>query len=133
MLRDVSIVFWRFLLLWALLFWQGGFLFYASVVVPMANIEIGHSKQGLITRHVTWWLNIAALASLACLALDMALFSDPRPMRRRLLWATWLGMALCQAMLFVLHPRMNELLDAETWERQSFRSLHKWYLWTHAG
>jgi hypothetical protein len=130
--RDILIVLRRWTALWTLLFWQGGFLFYASAVVPTAQREIGHFQQGLITRQVTVWLNNAAVISLALLALETTLSPDPRARRRRLLWATWLAMVLCQAALFALHPRLEALLSVETWTTETgFRRLHRVYLWVH--
>ena len=37
--------------------WQGGFLFYAAVVVPTGTEVLGSFEQGRVTRHVTDWLN----------------------------------------------------------------------------
>ncbi len=132
--RDISSILWRVVALWSLMFWQGGFLFYASVVVPMAQGEIGHFQQGFITRHVTEWLNIAAAVSLTLLAIDLVAGSDS-PGRRRWLWVGWAAMAACQGVLFFLHPRMDALLDAETLRigaRADFTILHRVYLWVHA-
>jgi len=126
------IVLRRCLALWALIFWQGGFLFYASAVVPTAQREIGHFQQGLITRHVTVWINNAGALSLALLAFDAILSPDRRTGRRGLLWSTWFAMTLCQIALFLLHPRLDALLDAETWSTEpGFRRLHRVYLWLH--
>ena len=130
--RDILIVLRRFLALWALIVWQGGFFFYASVVVPAAQREVGHFQQGLITRHVTVWINYAGALSLALLAFDAFWSPDLRPGRRGLLWSTWLAMALCQIALFLLHPRLDALLDPETWTMEpGFRRLHRVYLWVH--
>jgi hypothetical protein len=81
---------------------------------------------------VTIWLNVAAAVSLALWAIDLTLFPDPRPRRRRLLWSAWLGMALCQAVLALLHPRLDALLHADTFETEpEFWPLHRVYLWLH--
>ncbi len=131
--RDFLIVLWRVAALWSLMFWQGGFLFYVAAVVPTAQHVIGHLQQGFITRHVAVWINNAGAVSLALLALDLAVFADPRT-RRRWIWATWLAMVVCQIALFVLHPRMDAYLDPETLDiesRQEFYLLHRIYLWTH--
>src|SRR5437899_2231150 len=50
----------RFTVLIALMFWQGGFTFYAAVVVPIGQEELGsHESQGFITRGVTNYQNRA--------------------------------------------------------------------------
>ena len=44
----------RLLLLIGLMFWQGGFLFYAAVVVPVGTRVLGsETEQGFITQSVT--------------------------------------------------------------------------------
>ena len=40
----------RFLSLCAFAFWQGGFVFYSGVVVPIGSDELGDTVQGFITR-----------------------------------------------------------------------------------
>ena len=70
----------RLLLLWSLMFWLGGFTFYASIVVPIGTRVLGNSsrRQGFITREVTRQLNeqgrlystvdsVAAIAMMAAL------------------------------------------------------------------
>jgi hypothetical protein len=129
---HLVVTIWRTLVLGAFMFWQGGFVFYASAVVPVAQEEIGHRQQGFITRRVTVWINDSAILSLALLALDAAIFPDPRSWRRRTAWLAWLAMVLCQVALFVLHPRLDELLDVESYAvGRGFRTLHRLYLWIH--
>ena len=67
------ILFRRFLVLVALMFWLGGFTFYASVVVPVGQRELGsHLEQGFITRQVTNYLNLSGAVALVVLAWDVA-------------------------------------------------------------
>jgi hypothetical protein len=125
-------IFARFLVVAALMFWQGGFTFYAAVVVPVGQSLLGHSGQGLITQQVTVWLNISGAICLVLLLLDLVQGRDPSPWKRRLSWALWLGMAALLIGLFTLHPFMDRLLDTEVQSpgvRQTFRTLHRWYLW----
>src|SRR2546428_9021513 len=62
----------RFLVLAALMFWQGGFTFYAAVVVPVGQQVLGSDlEQGFITRQVTQWLNVAGAVALVPLAWDV--------------------------------------------------------------
>jgi hypothetical protein len=123
----------RFLVVVALMFWQGGFTFYAAVVVPVGQEVLGsHQDQGFITRHVTRYLNLAGAAALVLLAWDGAATHDTSERRRWLRWLAWAGMLVTLGMLAWLHPRLDELLDPESWrilDRGTFRVGHRWYLW----
>jgi hypothetical protein len=123
----------RFLVLAALLFWQGGFLFYASVVVPVGQELTSHRRQGLITQQVTNYLNLAGAVALVPLAWDVAVSGDGSLRRRVFRWASWAGMALALALLAWLHPRLDELLDNASLsiaDPPLFRERHRVYLWT---
>jgi hypothetical protein len=125
----------RFLVVAALMFWLGGFTFYAAVVVPIGTAVLGTSRdQGFITRRVTVYLNLAGAVALVPLAGDVAAGRDPSAWRRRARWGIWLGMLLTLALLAWLHPRLDALLDAQGMEildRRAFRAGHRLYLWTH--
>ena len=120
----------RWLLLWSLLFWQGGFLFYSAVVVPIGADVLGSAEdQGWITRRVTPWLNVAGAVGLAVWAWDILAESQARRQRR---WLVWGLMAVLQITLFVLHTRLNGLLDPERFriiDRSAFTFWHRTYLW----
>jgi hypothetical protein len=123
----------RFLVLSALLFWQGGFVFYAAVVVPIGQeVLTSGTTQGFITRRVSNWLNFAGAVALAPLLAD-ALARGCRsrwPFRLRLV--VWGGLAITLVLLIWLHPRVDAFLDAETHtidDFKGFRPLHRWYLW----
>jgi hypothetical protein len=122
----------RLLVLAALFFWQGGFTFYAAVVVPVGQeVLASHRRQGFITRRVTNYLNLAGAAALLPLAWDAA-GRDGCAHRRRLRWACWAGMALTLGALFWMHGRLDALLDPETrsiLDRHAFRPWHRLYLW----
>src|SRR5207249_2958155 len=94
-----------------LMFWLGGFTFYASIVVPIGT-EVLRSprRQGFITRKVTRDLNITAAVALAVLAVDAAVSGDPSRWRWWTRLALWLIMAGCQAALFRLHPHLDSFL-----------------------
>lgn len=128
----VGLTFWRrFLVLAALMFWQGGFTFYAAVVVPVGQDMFGHVQQGFVTRRVTNYLNEAGAVALAVLAWDARATPDGAR-RRRVRWALWLGMAAALAVLAGLHTRLDELLDVEHFQilsRKGFRPNHRLYLW----
>lgn len=126
------IVLRRFLALIALSFWQGGFTFYASVVVPLGQQVFGPLRQGFFTRQVTVYLNLAGAAALVVLLWDLLAARDVSKWRRGLRWLLWIGMMLTLAWLIQLHGRLDELLvpkgliirDAEV-----FRMQHRIYLW----
>jgi hypothetical protein len=123
----------RLLVVSALMFWQGGFTFYAAVVVPVGQEVLGtHFKQGRITRRVTVYLNLAGAVVLLPLAWDAAVSAARSALWRRLRWLVLGGMAAGLALLFWLHPQLDELIDLQAGyipERQAFRTGHRWYLW----
>jgi hypothetical protein len=126
-------LFRRLFLLLLLMFWQGGFTFYAAVVVPIGTEVLGSAlHQGMITRQVTHWLNVAAAVALAAWAWDLAAEPAATAVRQRLRWLLWLLLSTLLAALACLHPRMDALLDADNvrvLDHGVFNNLHRWYLW----
>jgi hypothetical protein len=126
-------IFRRFLTLVALIFWQGGFTFYAAVVVPIGQRVLGsHLEQGFITREVTWYMNIAGAVALAVLASEL-LASSRMQLLIRWRWALWMGMACGLLALVIEHPRLDAFIDIDghaIMERAQFRVFHRIYLWT---
>jgi hypothetical protein len=122
----------RWLLLWALMFWQGGFTFYGGVVVPVGSDVLGSEReQGFITRKVMNYLNLAGAVALTVWGWDLSAVRGMSSGGRRLRWAIWLGLVLSLVVLVWLHPRLDELLDPEdamVLDRHRFRSLHERYL-----
>ncbi len=123
----------RFLVVLAVLFWLGGFFFYASIVIPTAHDVLGsHTDVGFITRRVTHWLNVVSLPALAILGWNVvALWRARQPLPRRALAGTWILMAVLQVVLFALHPVMDRLLDAGAHriiQPARFYGLHRGYL-----
>jgi Na+-driven multidrug efflux pump len=122
----------RFLVLIALFFWQGGFTFYASVVVPLGQEVFGSLRQGFLTRQVTVYLNLAGTVALLVLLWDLIAARDPSRKRRWSRWGLWTAMLLTLLALFQLHGRLDALLvikgriirDAEVFHIQ-----HRIYLW----
>src|SRR5437764_15421395 len=105
LLLSMATLFRRFLVLAALMFWQGGFTFYAAVVVPVGQHVLGsHAAQGFITREVTRYLNLAGAAALVFLVWDVAAARDPRALRTGLRWLAVAGMLATLAALAWLHP-----------------------------
>jgi hypothetical protein len=132
---ELSLLARRFLVLAALMFWQGGFVFYASIVVPIGTEVLGGpTEQGFITRRVTNRLNVAGAMCLVPLAWDALVAADPCVWRRRLRLAVCVGMIAALGVLMWLHPRMDALLRETDYERtvldrQTFRMMHRGYLW----
>jgi hypothetical protein len=123
----------RFLVLAALLFWQGGFVFYAAVVVPIGQeILTSGTTQGFITRRVTYWLNLAGAVALVPLFLDALVRGKQSPWRARLRLIIWAGLAATLVLLVWLHPRLDAFLDVDMHvveDMKGFRPWHRWYLW----
>src|SRR5438552_320053 len=89
----------RFLVLLTLLFWQGGFMFYGAVIIPIGSEVLGsHRQQGFIARSVTNYLNLAGLASVLVFGWDIVSTRDPAK-RRLLRWALWLSLLVTLGLL----------------------------------
>lgn len=127
----------RFLVLAVLLFWQGGFLFYSSVVVPVGQdlLRAGHSavSQGFITRQVTIYLNLAGAVAALPLLVDILAGQEKARWRRLLRLMLWAGLVGTLALLVWMHPRVDDFLNTEfhvVEDMKSFRRWHRAYLWT---
>lgn len=122
----------RFLVLAVLVFWQGGFTFYAAVVIPVGREVLGaHRAQAAITRQVTNYLNVAGALALAPLAWDAVAARGASQRRYVLRWGCWAGMALTLALLAGLHLHLDALMDQDTTagaDRPTFYAAHRWYL-----
>jgi hypothetical protein len=119
----------RTLLLWLFMFWQGGFFFYAAVVVKVGADLNGHFAQGMITREVAIWLNLAGLLTLLAWIWD--LLAERKTCRKRR-WALWFFMLLALGCLAWLHPHLDELIDSahdRLVKPAEFRLLHRCYLY----
>ena len=117
----------RFVVLHAFLLWQGGFVVYGGVVVPVGTEVLGSDRlQGFVTQQVTGWLNLFGVAWCVALAFDCHAVRGDR--------LRGVAVAVCAALLVVLfavHPLMDALLDGDTQsvlDRKLFRRLHQAYL-----
>jgi hypothetical protein len=122
----------RFLVVQALLLWQGGFLFYASFVVPAGTQLLGAAGQGAITARVTDTLNIVGFVSLAVIAVDLSFTCDPNRRRTARRWWIWVVALACQGLLVYLHLLLDALMDDDRRRvliGTAFRPLHGAYLW----
>jgi len=127
------IAFRRFLFVQVFLAWQGGFLFYAAVVVPTGTEVLGSSAaQGVITARVTDVLNVLGVFGLALACLEVSLTRDPSAPRTAARWWCW-GVALvCQFFLFVFHQLLDAFMDpgrTRVVVGPPFRPVHRAYLW----
>jgi hypothetical protein len=123
----------RFVLLQALLLWQGGFLFYAAVVVPAGEEVLGSAAaQGPITARVTDTLNTIGLVALVVLAIDLRLTLDSNVHRTAIRWWCWSVAILCQVALFYFHVLLDAFMDPTRTRviiGPPFRPVHRMYLW----
>jgi hypothetical protein len=124
----------RFLVLQAFLLWQGGFLFYTAVVVPIGTEVLGSaSAQGAITARVTDVMNLVGSVALLLLAWELNHGRDPDCRRSWGRWSCWTVAFLTQALLFYLHWLLDGLMDpgrSYARNRPLFYSVHRVYLWT---
>jgi hypothetical protein len=122
----------RFLVLAALMFWQGGFTFYAAIVVPTGTEVLGSAlEQGTITRQVTRSINVSGAVALAVFAWDVLATRSGRGVRWGR-WLTWLLMAAALAVLVVLRGHLDSLFlpdELKVIDRPAFRFWHRTYLW----
>src|SRR4029077_10489490 len=90
----------RMVLLVSLMFWQGGFMFYGGVVVPVGSRILGSDlEQGSITRSVTHYLNLAGAVALPFWAWDILAERGSSRRVRRLCWALWSALLLTLGLL----------------------------------
>jgi len=126
---------WRtFLLVQTGMVWQGGFLFYAAVVVPVGTDVLGSPiLQGFVTQEVTRWLNWIGIAF--HLLLGWELLAERGGHRRRSRVGLCTVSALLLVALIVLHPVLDSFLDPveQTVNRSKiFYQWHSVYLWISA-
>lgn len=118
----------RFLVFQAFLLWQGGFLFYAAVVIPVGADVLGSWAQGTVTRHVTDRMNLIGAAALLILAWDQ--WANAAPGGRRWRWVLWAVMAAGLGGLVVLHPTIAAYVDGSATE--AVKDYQSFYLWHRA-
>jgi hypothetical protein len=120
----------RFLVLAALMFWQGGFTFYSTAVIHAGHQVLGSVRtQGFVTRQVTNYLNASGAVALLVLAWDAAAARPGAGRRlRRLCWAV---MTASLGLLAWLHVRLDSLLDPGAFsvlDPRGFYAAHRAYL-----
>lgn len=116
----------RFVLLTTAAVWQGGFVFYAGVVVPAGTELHGHFGQGLVTQRVTNTLNVFGLLCHAAYLWELIGSRE----RRKWKWALWAVSLAMLGGLVAIHARMDALIDATGGSvADGFRRWHIAYLW----
>jgi uncharacterized membrane protein len=117
----------------AMSFWWGGLTFYGLIVVPIGvDVLGGASEQGFITRQVSNYINLAGAGTLVVLLTSgCAIWSRAGRLTKSILAATWIVMAIAQTVLFIVHPRLDAMLDLQSNTVASpdlFHALHEFYL-----
>jgi hypothetical protein len=122
----------RYLVILALMFWVGGFMFYGAVTVPVVRGVLNPDPaQSKITRQVTAWMNLSG--TLALLVFFVDLYGSPvRPRSRRAL--AWASMTVAHMALFWMHRKMSHQMDDPHFYRlrenmAHFQSWHRVYMW----
>ena len=103
----------RFAMLAIMGWWLGGLTLYTTAVLRYAHRVIGsHTRVGFVTQAVTGELQWIGAAALALMLWDGLV--SWRPSGRGLRWAlaaSWGVAALAHAGLFILHLRLDAMLD----------------------
>src|SRR4051812_25885455 len=131
--RDGGEFLLRYLSIIGLCFWMGGFTFYAGVVIHVGHRVFGsHREIGFLTREVTVWLNRTGVIVLLILLANHLFYSRTgSPWLKNIRLGTLLLMAAVQAALFLIHPRLDQILDFPghaILNHSSFHSLHLLYI-----
>jgi len=113
----------QFLVLQAFMLWQGGFVFYAAVVVPAGTGIHGAHGQGLVTQRVTDWLNVFGLAWHLLYGWDI-FASEHFPLRKSL----WYFSFVLLAFLTAVHRHLDRLIVANKVHVDDFHQMHAVYL-----
>lgn len=123
----------RLLIIQLLMLWQGGFVFYAAVVVPTGTEVLGSAMaQGRITRIVTRVLNGVGVLATAALAWELACVSHAALRSKLLAWGVWSVLAVGLVALFILHTVLSGMIDHDSHQVRHldrFRLVHGVYLW----
>src|SRR2546426_245501 len=126
-------IFRRFAMLGILGWWLGGLTLYATTVIRSAHQVIGnHAKVGFITQRVTTELNWIGVGALALMLWNgAASWRAGGPWPRRTLAASWIMAAAAHAAVFLLHARLDGMLDFQARQVRDdtpFRGTHETYL-----
>jgi hypothetical protein len=124
----------RYLVVYSLMLWQGGFVFYSAIVVPIGTATLGSAAaQGAITARVTEAMYLIGLISLGLLLWEMLASTDPSSSRRWTRWTCWLIAALAHGLLLYFHLVLLSFMDPDrryVIAHSPFYLIHRLYLWT---
>lgn len=115
----------RTIVLVALMFWLGGFMFYGAVVVPIIRVRLeGNPERSMITQRVTGWMNLAG--TLAVLAMFVDAYASPVK-RNWPRWIAWVGMALPLPILVWLHSELSEQMADPLFYSREMTPFFRWH------
>jgi hypothetical protein len=119
----------RFLVVLALMFWQGGFMFYGAVTVPVTRAVLAPNpnprpEPSRITAQVTQWMNLAGTLALLVTFLDC--WSSPL-VKRRWRWVGWALMALPHPIVIWMHREMSDQMSIAGFHSSDMRQFHYWH------
>jgi hypothetical protein len=116
----------RFLVVLALMFWQGGFMFYGAVTVPVIREQLsGRPERGVITQHVTQWMNL--FGTLALMAMFADVLASRPPVLKRWRMVAWLGMALPHLAVVLLHRGMSRQMGSAAFLSSGIETFMAWH------
>ena len=123
----------RFLMLCALGWWLGGLTFYSLVVIRASHQIVGnHTKVGFITQKATAGLNAIGAGALALMLWNgAASWRRAEAWTRRGLAASWIAAVSAHVWIFLLHARLDAMLDFQARavrDGTSFHGPHEIYL-----
>jgi len=122
---------WRFVVVLSLALWLGGFTVYTAVVIRVGHRHFPGGRFGFVTAEVAAALDL--LAAVAALAVSINLALLWKRLDGRLKWstvATGVSLLLALAAVFVLHAKLDGVLDVQAREIRDaarFGTLHEAY------
>lgn len=123
----------RFVLLCVMGLWIGGLTFYTTRVIKAAHQVVGnHTRVGFVTQRVTADLNLIGAGALVLMAVNGWIAGRAVGKKLRiLLGLSWFWAAAGHVAVFVIHARLDGMLDMasrEVREGSSFHGPHETYL-----